>query len=233
MWVSVGRNAHSTFDHPSCFLPYSPLIGSLERSGAVSSGRDSHPSSTGLTRDLVMESPPSRSPQASLLLQSVHAEVGAGQHLCLFKSKSNRLPWHLSHTLFAFTALSCGSSWCPWLFIRLLTFQAVSYDSAAPGSGVPGESAPRQMTQAKREQRTRRSAGRGENKQQVRSFSDKWGNNSVCLSSPSAAACIKSTSVAGKQKATGLPFASACRTVQMLHWNHRFAGNPGKSSDLV
>lgn len=71
-------------------------------------------------------------------------------HLCLLKSKSNRLQWHLSHTFFfTFTALSCGSNWCPWLFIRLLTFQAVSYDSQV-GVRSPQRTVQRQMTQAKR-----------------------------------------------------------------------------------
>lgn len=210
------------------FLPaLFPSMGYLDKSGAVSTGRDSQPSSTRLTHDLVMESTASRTLQASLLPLSVHAEVSAGQHLCLFKSKSNRLRWHLSHTVFAFTALSCGSSWCPWLFIRLLTFQAVSYDSVAPGSGVPGEDCSATDDSGKKEQRTCRSAGRGENKQQVRCFSDKWGNNSVCLSSPSVAACIKSTSAAVKQKTTGLPFFSLqdCATPAR---NHRYAGATGR-----
>lgn len=211
------------------FLPaLFPLMGYLDKSGGVSTGRDSHPSSTRLTHDLVMESTASRTLQASLLLLSVHAEVSAGQHLCLFKSKSNRLRWHLSHTVFAFTALSCGSSWCPWLFIRLLTFQAVSYDSVAPGSGVPGEDCAATDDSGKKEQRTCRGAGRGENIQQVRCFSDKWGNNSVCLSSPSVAACIKSTSAAVKQKTTGLPFVFSydCATPAR---NHRYAGATGRS----
>lgn len=137
-------------------------MGYLDKPGAVSLGRDSHLSPTRPTHDLVIESTPSQTLQASLLWQSVYAEVSAGQHLCLFKSKSNRLQWHLSHTVFAFTALSCGSNWCPWLFIRLLTFQAVSYDSVAPGSGVPGEDCGATDDSGKKEQRTCRGAGRGE-----------------------------------------------------------------------
>lgn len=72
--------------------------------------------------------------------------------------------------------------------------------------------AARQMTQAKkRKKKNRRHVavpGEEKNKQQVRCYSDKWGNSSVCLSSPSVAACIKSTSVAVKRKTTGLPFVS-------------------------
>lgn len=58
------------------------------------------------------------------------------------------------------------------------------------------------MTQAKKNRGHVAVPGEEKNKQQVRCNCDKWGNSSVCLSSPSVAACIKSTSVAVERRTT-------------------------------
>lgn len=69
-----------------------------------------------------------KKPQDPLLLLSPFTGVEVGEHLCLLKSKSNTPPWQFL-SRFLLPQHSAVAHRCPWLFIRLLTFQEVSYDS--------------------------------------------------------------------------------------------------------